>query len=68
MKKLLIVAVLAAAAFFYLHKQPVKTEASAAPPEAPRQTYEHDWAKHSLDRTHEVMRDVRERKKSDENP
>ena len=34
----------------------------------PRPVYEHDWAKHSLDRTHEVMDQVWESRKQNDQP
>ena len=40
----------------------------AAAPATPRPVYEHDWAKHSLDRTHEVMDQVQESRQSNEQP
>lgn len=33
---------------------------------APRQTYEHDWAKHSLDTTHSVIDQIRRQRKDDD--
>ncbi len=43
---------------------------SAAPNASvtPRPVYEHDWAKHSLDRTHAVLGEVRETRKENEQP
>jgi len=43
-------------------------EKVVAAPATPRPVYEHDWAKHSLDRTHEVMDQVRETRQSNEQP
>ena len=40
------------------------TEASSTP--APRQTYEHDWAKHSLDTTHSVIQQIQRQRKDDD--
>ena len=34
----------------------------------PRPVYEHDWAKHSLDRAHAVADQVRETRQSNEQP
>ena len=42
-------------------KQPTQS-ASAAP----RQTYEHDWAKHSLDTTHSVIDQIQRQRKDDD--
>jgi Flp pilus assembly protein TadB len=38
--------------------------AQAAP--TPRQTYEHDWAKHSLDTTHSVIDQIKRQRKDDD--
>jgi hypothetical protein len=55
---------------FFLQK---RTERKAAPVEAsapsapsPRQTYEHDWAKHSLDTTHSVIQKIQQQRKDDD--
>ena len=48
------------------NKAPV--EKTAAAPATPRPVYEHDWAKHSLDRAHEVADQVRETRQSNEQP
>lgn len=48
-------------------KMPAVANAAAAPA-TPRPVYEHDWAKHSLDRTHEVMDQVQETRASNEQP
>jgi len=39
------------------------TQSSSA---APRQTYEHDWAKHSLDTTHAVIDQIQRQRKDDD--
>ena len=44
----------------------VTTEASAQSSPAPRQIYEHDWAKHSLDTTHSVIQKIRQQRKEDD--
>jgi len=41
---------------------------TAAAPATPRPVYEHDWAKHSLDRAHAVADQVRETRQSNEQP
>jgi len=41
-------------------------EISAQPAPSPRQTYEHDWAKHSLDATHSVIQKIQEQRKDDD--
>jgi len=33
---------------------------------SPRQTYEHDWAKHSLDTTHSVIQKIQQQRKDDD--
>ena len=43
-------------------------EKVAAVAATPRPVYEHDWAKHSLDRAHEVMDQVQETRRSNEQP
>ena len=42
----------------------VETSAQSTP--APRQTYEHDWAKHSLDTTHSVIDKIKQQRKDDD--
>ena len=42
------------------------TEASAHSTQTPRQTYEHDWAKHSLDTTHSVIQKIQQQRKDDD--
>jgi len=41
-----------------------ETSAQSAP--SPRQTYEHDWAKHSLDTTHSVIQKIQQQRKDDD--
>jgi hypothetical protein len=41
-----------------------KPSAQSTP--APRQTYEHDWAKHSLDTTHSVIDQIQRQRKDDD--
>jgi hypothetical protein len=48
------------------NKTPV--EKTVAAPATPRPVYEHDWAKHSLDRAHAVADQVRETRRSNEQP
>jgi hypothetical protein len=43
-----------------------KEQPSAQSIPAPRQTYEHDWAKHSLDTTHSVIDQVKRQRKDDD--
>ncbi len=55
---------------FFLQKRseqktvPAETSAQSAP--SPRQTYEHDWAKHSLDTTHSVIQKIQQQRKDDD--
>jgi len=41
-------------------------QTSAQTAAAPRQTYEHDWAKHSLDTTHSVIDQIKRQRKDDD--
>ena len=43
----------------------VEQQAAQAAP-TPRQTYEHDWAKHSLDTTHAVIDQIKRQRKDDD--
>jgi hypothetical protein len=47
-------------------KPPVSTSAVAAT--TPRPVSEHNWAKHSIDRTHEVMDQVHQSREQNEQP
>jgi hypothetical protein len=47
-------------------KAPPATETAAQPASSPRQTYEHDWAKHSLDTTHSVIDKIKQQRKDDD--
>jgi hypothetical protein len=47
-------------------KPPVSTTVAA--PATPRPVYEHDWAKHSLDRANEVANQARETRQQNEQP
>lgn len=47
-------------------KPPVAATAGA--PATPRPVYEHDWAKHSLDRAHDVADQVRKSRQQNEQP
>jgi hypothetical protein len=55
---------------FFLQKhtgqKPASGEASAQAAASPRQTYEHDWAKHSLDTTHSVIQKIQQQRKDDD--
>jgi hypothetical protein len=56
---------------FFLQKRTEQKPATAAEPSAqstptPRQTYEHDWAKHSLDTTHSVIQKIQQQRKDDD--
>jgi hypothetical protein len=41
-------------------------QASTQAAPATRQTYEHDWAKHSLDTTHSVIDKIKQQRKGDD--
>jgi len=43
-----------------------KEQPSVQSTAAPRQTYEHDWAKHSLDTTHSVIDQIKRQRKDDD--
>ena len=45
--------------------EPAEKETVQSTP-APRQTYEHDWAKHSLDTTHSVIDQIKRQRKDDD--
>jgi len=51
------------------HNQQIAATDPSAPAQsspAPRQTYEHDWAKHSLDTTHSVIDQIQRQRKDDD--
>jgi hypothetical protein len=45
-----------------------RAETAVATPAVPRPVSEHDWAKHSIDRAHEVANQVRETRQQNEQP
>ena len=45
-----------------------RAETAVATPAVPRPVSEHDWAKHSIDRAHEVANQVREARQQNEQP
>ncbi len=47
-------------------KQRAGEAASAQAAPSPRQIYEHDWAKHSLDTTHSVIQKIQQQRKDDD--
>jgi len=47
-------------------QKPAVAETSAESAPSPRQTYEHDWAKHSLDTTHSVIQKIQQQRKDDD--
>ena len=58
-------------ALFVWQKQSEQKSAPTEQPSAevspaPRQTYEHDWAKHSLDTTHSVIDQIKRQRKDDD--
>jgi hypothetical protein len=65
----LIVAGIGSGLFFLQKRSQQKTaaaEISVQPAPSPRQTYEHDWAKHSLDTTHSVIQKIQQQRKDDD--
>jgi hypothetical protein len=75
MKIFFVVLVIGAGVFYWQSKSRTAATAtdeknSTAPIASvtPRPVYEHDWAKHSLDRTHEVMDQVGKTRKENEQP
>ena len=47
-------------------RQAETKQASAQVAPTPRQVYEHDWAKHSLDTTHSVIDQIQRQRKDDD--
>jgi len=47
-------------------QKPAVAETSPQSAPSPRQTYEHDWAKHSLDTTHSVIQKIQQQRKDDD--
>jgi hypothetical protein len=47
-------------------QKPAAAETAAQPAPSPRQVYEHDWAKHSLDTTHSVIQKIQQQRKDDD--
>jgi hypothetical protein len=75
MKIFFVVLLIGAGVFFWHHHHSTSAiaadEKNSTVPTAsvtPRPVYEHDWAKHSLDRTHEVMDQVAKTRKDNERP
>lgn len=54
---------------FFLQKRSgqkaTATQTSTQSAPSPRQTYEHDWAKHSLDTTHSVIQKIQQQRQED---
>ena len=77
MKKFVLVVALATAVFFLqrrgaheaapVAKAPTAIKA-ARPTTTPRPIYEHDWAKHSLDRVHAVVDQVQQSREENDQP
>lgn len=76
MKKFLVLVLLAIAVFFSQRRNAQKSASSAKVPAAPkaaasatpRPVYEHDWAKHSLDRAHAVVDQVQQSREENNPP
>ncbi|MEO5719579.1 MAG: hypothetical protein ABIR29_13550 [Chthoniobacterales bacterium] len=72
--KTFVVLVLSVIALFVWQRQNQQTAAPAQPtvgkttsaPAAPRPVSEHNWAKHSLDRAHEVANQVQQSREQNE--
>ena len=47
-------------------QKPAAAETSTQSAPSPRPTYEHDWAKHSLDTTHSVIQKIQQQRKDDD--
>jgi flagellar basal body-associated protein FliL len=65
----LVVAGMGGGLFFLQKRSEQKqttAQASAQAAPSPRQTYEHDWAKHSLDTTHSVIQKIQQQRKDDD--
>jgi hypothetical protein len=64
----LIVVGIGGGLFFFQKRSQQKTvaETSVQSTPSPRQTYEHDWAKHSLDTTHSVIEKIQQQRKDDD--
>jgi hypothetical protein len=65
----LVVAGIGGGLFFLQKRSEQKTapaEASIQAAPSPRQVYEHDWAKHSLDTTHSVIDKIKQQRKDDD--
>ena len=75
MRRFLPFMVIAALGILYLWQKrsepppaPVENPAVSSSTVPPRQVYEHDWAKHSIDRAREVADQARKRTKDAQNP
>jgi hypothetical protein len=65
----IVIAGLGAALFVVQKRSEQKTaatEISAQAAPSPREIYEHDWAKHSLDTTHSVIQKIQQQRKDDD--
>ena len=72
MRTALVLVILAVLGWFFLSQQQQEhqevTTAAKAPTQSasPRPVSEHNWAKHALDKTNKVTRQITEQRKSDE--
>jgi len=65
----MVIAALGGALFLWQKRNEQKSAAAAEtaqPTPSPRQTYEHDWAKHSLDTTRSVIGKIQQQRKDDD--
>jgi hypothetical protein len=71
MRIFIVLVVLAVLGWFFLSQKQQAHQTAGAGPTAPTQTAsprpvsEHNWAKHALDKTNKVTRQVAEQRKSD---
>jgi len=74
--KTFLVLVLSVTALFVWQRQSTNSVSATKPPSeiraassaSPRPVSEHDWAKHSIDRAHEVADQVRQSREQNERP
>jgi hypothetical protein len=65
----IVIAAIGGGLFVWQKQQGQKTATEKPVPQstpAPRQTYEHDWAKHSLDTTHSVIDQIQRQRKDED--
>jgi hypothetical protein len=71
MRTVVVIVIMAVLGFAFLaqkrneQQKAAVSEKVAAQPPSPRPVSEHDWAKHSLDTTNKVIRQVAQQRKAD---